>query len=131
MTRAAIFAFAALLVAGCAGTQHREERRPPPDAVGLNVGYEQAFDRFLDSLQKMGYELRISDRRVGMIQTFPKGVEADGKGAISYRGFFAIFLEGDDRASHAIVEFILIPGLSSERDRLLSMVGPVTGREKQ
>lgn len=113
-----------LLLTGCAtGPERREPPTDfPKDAVMFQFGYPTAFDRIIDALEAEGYDIAIADERAGFIQTHPKNIDLAQGDALQYRGFYRIQIDGDRDRSWAMIQFLVLPELPGEREKLINRI---------
>lgn len=121
----AIPAILFFLLAACATGPERKE--PPEDfpkeAVMFQFGYSTAFDRLVGALEAEGYDIAVADERAGFIQTDPKEIRvAPQDGGLQYRGLYRIQVDGGRDRSWALVQFLVVPELPGEREKLINRV---------
>lgn len=89
----------------------------------FQFGYPAAFDRISQALEAEGYDVAISDRRAGLIQTHPKTLPiAPEDSKLQYRGFYRIHVDGDRDRSWALIQFLVMPEMPGEREKLISRI---------
>lgn len=113
------------LLAACAtGPERREPPEDfPKEAVMFQFGYSTAFDRLVGALEAEGYDIAVADERAGFIQTHPKEISvAPQDGGLQYRGLYRIQVDGDRDRSWALVQFLVVPELPGEREKLINRV---------
>jgi hypothetical protein len=114
-----------LLLTACATGP---ERREPPedfskDAVMFKFGYPAAFDRIVNALEAEGYDVAVADERAGFIQTHPKEINiASQEQALQYLGLYRVQVDGDRDRSWALIQFLVIPELPGEREKLINRI---------
>jgi len=114
-----------LLLAACAtGPERREPPEDfPKDTVMFQFGYPTAFDRLVGALKEEGYDIAVADQRAGFIQTLPKNIGLTSEDAkLQYRGLYRIQVDGDRDRSWAVIEFLVVPELPGEREKLINRV---------
>jgi hypothetical protein len=90
--------------------------RAAADVIDLQIGYPEAFDRVIRTLEKEGYEIEAADERVGLIRTMPKTREgADG---VSYKVAVIVRMGGTDRESWVAVDQVAIPTFPEDERRI-------------
>lgn len=124
MKRAILYILLLLLTACATGPDRRE---PPEefsrDAVMFRFGYSTAFDRLVDALEAEGYDIAVADERAGFIQTHPREINVPPQDAgLQYRGLYRIQVDGDRDRSWALVQFLVVPELPGERERLINRI---------
>lgn len=114
-----------LLLAACATGPERKETPGdfPKEAVMFQFGYSTAFDRLVGALKAEGYDIAVADERAGFIQTHPKDIGLTaGDAKLQYRGLYRIQVDGDRDRSWAAIQFIVVPELPGEREKLISRI---------
>jgi len=114
-----------LMLTACAtGPERREPPQDfPKEAVMFQFGYSTAFDRFVNALEAEGYDLAVADERAGFIQTHPKDVNVTAQEpGLQYRGLYRIQLDGDRDRSWAMIQFLVVPEMPSEREKLVNRI---------
>ena len=92
----------------------------PEEAVSLPYGYPAAFEHILKALREEGYRLAIADPPSGFIETYPKAIDLKSEDSnLQYDGVYRIQLDGDRNHSWAVIEYIVIPRLAGEREKLI------------
>lgn len=124
MKKAIPFIFFLLLTACASGPERREPPEDfPKDAVMFQFGYSTAFDRFVNALEAEGYDVAVADERAGFIQTHPKEINVPSTEAgLQYRGLYRIQVDGDRDRSWALIQFLVVPELPGEREKLVNRV---------
>ncbi len=123
MKKAILFIF--LLLTACAtGPERRETPQDfPKEAVMFQFGYPAAFDRIVNALEAEGYEVAVADERAGFIQTHPKNVNVTPEDPnLQYRGLYRIQVDGDRDRSWALIQFMVVPEMPGEREKLVNRI---------
>ncbi|MBI3802661.1 MAG: hypothetical protein HY282_02735 [Nitrospirae bacterium] len=113
-----------LLFSACAsGPERKEPEELPKDAVMFPFGYSTAFDRIGDALEAEGYDIAIADKQAGLIQTNLKDLAIAPEGSkLQYHGFYRVHVDGDRDRSWALIQFLVMPELPGEREKLISRI---------
>jgi hypothetical protein len=89
--------------------------RAAADVIDLQLGYPEAFDRVIRTLEREGYEIEVADERVGLIRTMPKTREGAG---VSYKVAVIVRMGGTDRESWVAVDQVAIPTFPDDERRI-------------
>ncbi|WDT75692.1 MAG: hypothetical protein MPW16_00315 [Candidatus Manganitrophus sp.] len=115
-----------LLLTACATGPERMEAAPedlPKEAVMFKFGYPAAFGRIVDALEAEGYDVAVADERAGFIQTHPKEIGVTPEDPkLQYRGLYRIQVDGDRDRSWALIQFMVVPELPGEREKLVNRI---------
>lgn len=122
MKKAILFIMILLLTACASGPERREPPQDfPKDAVMFQFGYPTAFDRIVNALKAEGYDMAVADERAGFIQTHPKDINiTPPEPGLRYRGLYRIQVDGDRDRSWALIQFLVVPELPGEREKLVN-----------
>ncbi|MDC4226795.1 MAG: hypothetical protein MPW15_21740 [Candidatus Manganitrophus sp.] len=87
----------------------------------FKFGYPAAFDRIVNALEAEGYDVAVADERAGFIQTHPKEISITPEDPkLQYRGLYRIQVDGDRDRSWALIQFLVVPELPGEREKLVN-----------
>jgi hypothetical protein len=113
-----------VVAAACVPRYAMESPQLPENAVKFQVGYPQAFDRIVRTLETDGFEIALVDRERGIIETRPRELKASAApgGPFEYRTVVSIRVGGGWNSSWATVHVVLVPNYPKEENRVIEQL---------
>lgn len=94
--------------------------KPSTDVINLRLGYPEAFERVVQTLEHEGYKIDVADDRVGLIRTVPK--THAGTGGVAYQTAVVVRMGGTGRASWLAVDDVAMPTLPDEERKIKDLL---------
>lgn len=111
----------ALVATGCAEAPVAyPASKPSADVINLRLGYPEAFERVVQTLEHGGYEIDVADDRVGLIRTVPKAHA--GTGGVVYQTAVLVRMGGTGRASWLAVDDVAMPTFPDEERKIKDLL---------